>query len=295
MSFNIKQRLSEYAEKTEFALEKYLSERSANVDEKLLEAMRYSALGGGKRIRAFLVFSFAKMFGANEEAAAPFACAVEMIHAYSLIHDDLPCMDDSDMRRGKPACHKKFGEAIALLAGDALLTHAFEVAASNKNVSDKSACLAVQELSKLASHKGMCSGQAFDLEGTVDSYENLCRLYSLKTGDLIEAACKLGYYAACDNPDSKIMNDISSYAQSIGLAFQIHDDILDVVGDAETVGKPVGNDAKNDKKTVLAFKSLNEAYEIENDLTIKAVNSISEYADSDDPCQLAVYLMTRKK
>ena len=294
MAFNIKQKLSECAEKTEFALESYFADSSSS-DPKLFEAMKYSVLAGGKRIRAFLVLSFAKMFGADEKSAMPFACAVEMVHAYSLIHDDLPCMDDSDIRRGKMSCHKKYGEATALLAGDALLTYAFEVCASNKNVSDKSVRLAVCELAKMSAHTGMCAGQSFDLEGSVDSYESLCRLYSMKTGDLIQASCLLGYFAACDEPDPKIVDDISTYAQSIGLAFQIHDDILDVTGDIETVGKPVGNDAKNDKKTILAFKTINEVSELENSLTIKAINSISDYTDSDDPCQLAVWLMSRKK
>ena len=187
MAINIVKSLSDCAEITENRLEMIFSENKGD-DETLCEAMKYSVLSGGKRIRAFLVLSFAKMFGGSIEAALPFACAVEMIHAASLIHDDLPCMDDSDLRRGVPSCHKKFGEAIALLAGDALMLYAFSVCASNTNVSDKSVRLATDVLSRFSSHTGMCGGQAIDLRSSCKSYEELKLLYSLKTSNLIEAS-----------------------------------------------------------------------------------------------------------
>ncbi len=294
MAINIVKSLSDCAEITENRLEKIFSDNTGN-DMTLCEAMKYSVLSGGKRIRAFLVLSFAKMFGGSIEAALPFACAVEMIHASSLIHDDLPCMDDSDMRRGVPSCHKKFGEAMALLAGDALMLYAFSVCASNSGVSDRSVRLATDALSRLSSHMGMCGGQAIDLKASCESYEELKLLYSLKTSDLIEASCLLGYYAACDEPKQSVLDDIHTYAECVGLAFQIHDDILDVTGDASVLGKPTGADLKNDKKTVFAYKSLKEAEALETELTVSAVNAISDYADSDGPCQLAVWLLTRKK
>ena len=294
MPINIANSLADCAEITENKLEMIFA-NAAGEDETLAEAMKYSVLSGGKRIRAFLVLNFAKMFGASVEAALPFACAVEMIHAYSLIHDDLPCMDDSDLRRGVPSCHKKYGEATALLAGDALLTYAFSVCASNAKVTDKSVRLAVDTLSRLASHIGMCGGQAIDLRSSCGSYDELMLLYSLKTSKLIEASCLLGYFAACDEPKQNVLDDIHTYAECVGLAFQIHDDILDVTGDSALLGKPTGIDAKNDKKTIFAFKTLKEAEELETELTVNAVNSVSDYADSDGPCQLAVWLLTRKK
>ncbi len=294
MPINIVKSLSDCAEITENHLEKIFSE-AHGVDETLCEAMKYSVLSGGKRIRAYLVLSFAKMFGGSIEAALPFACAVEMIHAASLIHDDLPCMDDSDLRRGVPSCHKKFGEAMALLAGDSLMLYAFSVCSSNTNVSDKSVRLATDTLSRLSSHIGMCGGQAIDLRSSCISFDELKLLYSLKTSNLIEASCLLGYYAACDEPRQNVLEDIHTYAECVGQAFQIHDDILDVTGDSSVLGKPTGIDEKNGKKTVFAYKTLKEAETLETELTVNAVNAISDYADSDGPCQLAVWLLTRKK
>ncbi len=286
--------LRETAEKVERALVEYLSETYAG-DTVTAEAMAYSTLGGGKRIRAFLVLEFAKMFGASEEAAMPYACALECIHAYSLIHDDLPCMDDDDLRRGKPSCHIKFGEAQALLAGDGLLTLAFELCASNRFVSHKSARLAVSELAREAGAMGMVGGQTLDLANEVSGYGDLRKIYLLKTGALIRAACLLGYFAACDKPTEREIKNLSLYAEAIGLAFQIHDDILDVKSSTETLGKTVGSDAKNDKKTVLAFLSLKEAEEEETLLTLLAVEAISDYTESELLCKLAIWLLARQK
>lgn len=293
MGFNVVNELNSAVEKVESALEAYYSSNKAT--EKLTDAMKYSLLGGGKRIRAFLTLSFAKMYGATEEAAIPFACAVEMIHAYSLIHDDLPCMDNDDMRRGKPSCHIKFGEATALLAGDSLLTQAFEVCALNDKVSALSSVNAVRILSSLAGYKGMCGGQEIDLSDKVESYEELVYLHSLKTSALIKAACLLGLYAAVDVPNSEDVEAISEYADCLGLAFQIQDDILDVTGTSEELGKPIGSDSKNDKKTVLAFMSLEDARVASVELTTRAISAIARCPDSTAPAELALWLLSRKK
>ena len=298
MLIDIKQILDETAGKVEVALDacfERFSAARADAPSELLEAMKYSVLGGGKRIRAFLVLHTAKMFGGDEAAAMPYACALEMLHAYSLIHDDLPCMDDDDIRRGRPSCHKKFGEAVALLAGDSLLTLAFEIISTNDKVSDRSARLAAAALSGLAGYRGMCGGQELDLSEKVSSYEELKYLHSLKTGALIRAAVLLGLYAADDAPSDDTVKDLSVYAESIGLAFQIHDDILDVTSDTETLGKPVGSDEKNGKKTVLSFMGIRDAEEEENRLTLSAVEVLSDYPGSEALSQLAVWLMTREK
>ncbi len=293
MFVDISEKLTSVANKVETALEACFSgiEPIGN----LTDAMKYSLLGGGKRIRAFLTLSFAEMYGADAEAAMPFACALEMIHAYSLIHDDLPSMDNDDMRRGKPSCHKKFGEATALLAGDALLTMAFEVCAANEKVSCKARAIAVKTLASLAGHSGMCGGQEIDLAENAETFGMLTKLHLLKTGALIKAACLLGLYAADDSPDETTVNNISEYADCLGVAFQIHDDILDVTGDSTTLGKPVGSDAKNDKKTVLTFMTLEEAGELEYNLTRKAMAAVAECPDNELPAQLAVWLLSRKK
>ena len=293
MNFDIVNELNEHAARIEEALEGCFPEKDSIGG--LTEAMKYSVLGGGKRIRAFLTLTFAKMFGADEKAAMPFACALEMVHAYSLVHDDMPCMDDDDMRRGKPACHKKFGEATALLAGDSLLTLAFEVCASNQYVSPKSVTLAVKTLANLAGYAGMCGGQEIDLCESAESFDRLTTLHLLKTGALIKASCLLGLYAATDTPDPETVEKISVYADSLGIAFQIHDDILDVISDSETLGKPVGSDEKNDKKTVLSFMSLDEAVELERDLTNKSIAAVEGFSHSEIPTQLALWLLSRKK
>lgn len=294
MSLPIEEKLAECAAKVEAALDEYLSAEYVG-ETGLTEAMRYSTMGGGKRIRAFLVLETAKLFGGSEAAAIPFACALEMIHAYSLIHDDLPCMDNDELRRGKPTCHIRFGEANALLAGDSLLTYAFEVCASNKYVSDRAIRLAVTELARQAGTLGMTGGQYIDLGLAVADYDELKQLHMMKTSALIKAACLLGYYAACDTPTEENIRHLSLYAEAIGLAFQIHDDVLDVKSDTATLGKTVGSDAKNGKKTVLEFMSLADAEEEETLLTMLAIESVSDFIGSEVLCRLALWLLSRKK
>ena len=277
-------------------LEKIYPETSG-IASVLYEAERYSLLAGGKRVRAALAIETCKMLGGDVEAAIPFAAAVEMIHTYSLIHDDLPCMDDDDMRRGKPTNHKVFGETIALLAGDSLLTGAFEAAASNRAVSAETAMKAVAYLSGCAGRYGMVGGQIMDLEGEKKTLtlEQLLKLHSMKTGALISAASVLGALAAGVSLTDPRMQDVVTYAENIGLAFQIVDDILDCTGNAEELGKNVGVDAEHQKNTFMSFYTVKEAQYYADRLTEEAVQALKKYPDSDILCSLAKWLATRKK
>ena len=281
-------RLSDAAEFIENALNKRISELRAG---EMCEAMSYSVLGGGKRIRAFLTLEFCKMFGGEASDAEAYACAVEMVHAYSLIHDDMPCMDNDDMRRGKPSCHKSFGETIALLAGDALLTYAFETAADGKN----NAINAVSVLAKSAGALGMCRGQELDLLCECHNYNELENLHNLKTGALINAAATLGYLASGAEITEDNLNKIKNYALSVGLAFQIIDDLLDVRSTAEELGKPIGSDTKNGKKTVLSYMSEEQADKIAMELSIAASKVFESMENSDVVCKLPLYLLSRTK
>ena len=292
--------LSETANIVEDELKQYMS---VSCDNGLLEPMSYSLLAGGKRIRPFIVIEayrlFAKEF--NIKAALPFACALEMIHTYSLIHDDLPCMDNDSMRRGKPTNHVVFGEAEALLAGDTLLTYAFEVLGSNIYVSDKSVRLATLALSKCAGFSGMAGGQMIDLGSgdNIESFGELCNMHSLKTGALIRCAMLLGYYAATDEPCCDVVKDLEEFATKIGIAFQVRDDILDVISDEATLGKPTGSDEKNNKKTSISFMSVDEAQKLVDSLTNEAISIIDKYYDKGCTAKslvdLAQYMVGRNK
>lgn len=229
------------------ALEKLLSHGECEYSV-VTDAMKYSTMLGGKRIRPTVVLEFTKTCGGCIDAAVKYACALEMIHTYSLIHDDLPCMDDDDMRRGQPSCHIKYGYANALLAGDALLTYAFSIVAGNDSASDEQNIKAVKILADYAGFDGMIGGQVMDLyfEGKPTTTEILTKINKLKTGALIVAAAKLGCIAA--NANDEQLNAAVNYAECIGKAFQIVDDILDLVGDEKKLGKPVGSDSENNKK-----------------------------------------------
>ena len=250
-------------------------------DNGLGKIMEYSLVSGGKRIRPFIVIESCRLFDRdfNIEKALPYACALEMIHTYSLIHDDLPCMDNDDLRRGKPTSHKMFGEAQALLAGDTLLTYAFEVLSSNKYTSDKSIRLATQALARCAGFAGMAGGQMIDLSSqeNISTFEELKFMHSLKTGALIRCAVLLGYFAACDVPDKDVIADLELYATNLGIAFQIRDDILDRISSSEELGKPVGSDDKNGKTTSLTFMSVEEAQNMVESMTSDAINAIKKY------------------
>ncbi len=282
------------AKLTEHALHGYLSANDNQIGE-LLDAERYTVFAGGKRIRPALVIEFCRLFGGDERAALPFAAAVEMIHSYSLIHDDLPCIDDDALRRGRPTCHKVYGEAVALLAGDALLTYAFEITAQNRHVSEQVAASAVVALAKAAGSFGMVGGQIIDLLGerTELDFGTLLRLHRLKTGALIRASALLGCMAAeLDKDDRRTLAAIN-YAEKIGLSFQIIDDILDVTGDTKTLGKTSGNDADHNKTTFMTYFSPEDAKKYATELTEMAVAAISDYPGSEGLCALAYYLLDR--
>ena len=220
---------------------------------RLQEAMRYSLLAGGKRIRPVLVLEACRMCGGEVEKALPFACAVEMIHTYSLIHDDLPAMDNDDLRRGRPTNHKEFGEAAAILAGDALLTEAF-FALSQAELPPDRIVQAVACLSAQAGHLGMVGGQALDMEEKKRTVPELEQLQSLKTGALLQAAAELGCIAAGGTPQQR--QGLRVYAEKLGRAFQIRDDMLDVMGEQAQLGKPIGSDAELGKSTFAALLGL---------------------------------------
>lgn len=293
---NVENALNLCAGQVSEALKNYLTPSDPRC-EMLYDAMRYTAMSAGKRIRPYLTMEFCRMLGGSEKAALPFACAVEMIHNYSLIHDDLPCMDNDDFRRGKPTNHKIYGETTALLAGDTLLTDAFGVCVSNPYVSATSARLATFYLSRAAGGVGMAGGQMIDTaaDGKLESREALEHMYRLKTGALISAASILGVYAATDIPSPELLADAEAYSYCIGLAFQFIDDVLDVTADAEEFGRPIGSDDKNQKTTILAFMSVDEAIEKVRSLTAKAIAAISKYPNSENLIELANYLVTRRK
>lgn len=239
---NLSERITENAALIEKAMEKYLAGTGRRY-EILIDSMRYSAYAGGKRIRPFLTLEFCRMLGGNVGAALPYACAIEMIHTYSLIHDDLPCMDNDDYRRGKLTNHKVFGESTAVLAGDALLTAAFETLANSGAGADIIAGT-VKTLAVAAGELGMVGGQVLDLaaeEETPDA-EHIYTLQDLKTGALIRAACCCGVVAG--HGSAAQYEAAARYATALGLAFQIRDDMLDVLGDAKTIGKAVHVDEK---------------------------------------------------
>lgn len=247
----------------------------------LISSMQYSAYAGGKRIRPFLTLAFAKMLGGAVEAALPYACAIEMIHTYSLIHDDLPCMDNDDERRGKPTNHIVYGETTALLAGDALLTYAFQIAAENPDTPDRNA-EAVSLLARNAGFDGMIGGQALDLMGEKEelSYELFLQMNRLKTGCLIKTACLLGCLAAGYRNGSDAYRAAETYAEKVGLAFQIEDDLLDA-------------GTEDHKTTFLTFMTEEEARQKIATLTEEAIAAVSSYKNCEVLLDFARYLSLR--
>lgn len=260
------------------------------------DAMRYSVDGGGKRIRPVLLLESCRLCGGDVKDALDFACALEMIHTYSLVHDDLPCMDDDDMRRGKPACHVAFGEATAVLAGDALLTQAF-FAAANSEAAKKNPARALEAIALLAKYagaEGMIGGQAVDLqsEGKTIALSRLQTMDSLKTGALMRAACEIG--AVLAGADDEKRTALVRYAEAIGQAFQIVDDILDVTSDEQTLGKPIGSDAAQQKSTYVSLLGLDRARSAAQECTAAAVDALNVFGeDAAFLRSLAENLMTR--
>ena len=294
---NFEETLKRCAQKTNRYLEECYC--SSDTDLSLIfDAEKYSLLSGGKRIRAYLVFELCQILGGGEAQAAPFACAVEMVHAYSLIHDDLPCMDNDDYRRGKPTNHKVYGEAIAVLAGDALLTKAFETIASNQEVQPKYRAEATLLLAKLAGDCGMVGGQVLDIKAEEKSeaaLSDLQKIHRLKTGAMIKASALLGCLASGKDVNEHFLNDVVKYTENIGVAFQIIDDVLDVVGDSVLLGKNVGSDADNSKLTYMSFYTVEEALKLAKELTDEAIEIISKYQNTENLVALAEYLLERKK
>lgn len=261
-----------YLDEINSALKEYLPA----ADDVVSQAMRYSVENGGKRIRPALLLEFCRVGGGDYKKAVPFACALEMIHTYSLIHDDLPCMDNDDFRRGKPSCHIAFGEEYALLAGDALLTLAFETAMKS-NLSAEITVKAAKELAKAAGVMGMVGGQVLDLqnEGKKVGVSDLQKTDELKTGELIRAACVLG--CVCAGADDKKIAAAEKYAHDIGIAFQIVDDILDVTSDEETLGKPIGSDEENQKSTYVSLLGIEKSRKTAEELTLNAQKALDAF------------------
>ena len=289
--------LKRYHAMVQSSIGSFLPEENA-APRTILEAMAYSLLGTGKRVRAVLMLAFYEFCGGTEtEKALPFAAALEMIHAYSLAHDDLPCMDNDDMRRGKASSHIVFGEANALLAGDGLLTLAFETMATPENVAafgaEKVLC-AIKALANAAGATGMVGGQVMDLEneGVEVSAEELINTDEKKTGALICAAADIGCILAGGTDD--IRNAANEYAAKMGLAFQVVDDILDKIGDEATLGKPIGSDEEQEKSTYVTVYGLEKAQETAKHLTEEAVSAIGRVnGDSLFLCELVKFLCNR--
>ncbi len=270
----------------------FLSETPAPYHE-LQEAMRYSLLSGGKRIRPVLTAAFAQLFGGAWEKAVPFGCALELVHTYSLIHDDLPCMDDDDLRRGKPTCHKVYGETLAVLAGDALQPEAFAILAAAEGMSAEQRLDAVAVLSRAAGADGMVAGQVLDTQGLEQDEEGLRLMVSLKTGAMICAAAELGCVAANASPEQR--QAAITYAREIGLAFQIRDDMLDVIADQAEFGKPIGSDREEGKITFVDVLGLAGCEQAVKDCTAAAKAAIASYPNSEFLLELADHLADRRK
>ena len=263
----------------------------------LYDAMYYSLLAGGKRIRPVLLLETCRLCGGDTAQVLLFAGAVEMIHTYSLIHDDLPCMDDDDLRRGRPTNHKVYGEATAVLAGDGLLTAAFEwMLDPSVNLPPERVLEAAGILAQAAGAQGMVGGQVLDMagEGHAMGLTEVEELQRLKTGALIRAAAEMGCVLAGGSQEQR--KAVCCYAERIGLAFQIQDDILDVVGDEATLGKPVGSDAKSEKNTFVTLKGLEACRQLVEKLTAEAVDALSIFGTEGAAlCWLARSLASREK
>jgi len=266
-------------------------------ERQVSEAMYYSLINGGKRLRPFLVCQTAKLFNVPETISFPVAASLEMLHTYSLIHDDLPAMDNDDFRRGKPTCHKQFDEATAILAGDGLLTYSFEILSSAPGISDKTKIKLIELLSKRAgAFNGMIAGQMLDLQTDktpeLSNEQVIKHIEEMKTGCLIAYACQAG--AILGNASNEEYNIITDYARKIGIAFQISDDILDVIGDSKLMGKTLGKDEKQGKLTFVSLYGLDKAKSIAEELISDAQKIISIFDnDTSDLHDLADFIINR--
>jgi geranylgeranyl diphosphate synthase type II len=279
----------------ESELKNLLPENTA-LSAKLCEAMNYSLLAGGKRLRPILLMAAADAVGSSGKKFLRSACALEMIHTYSLIHDDLPAMDNDDYRRGKLTNHKVFGDGIAVLAGDALLTAAFEVLSGQKDASVQKILYVIAEMSKAAGPNGMVGGQVIDLlsEDKKIGMETLQQMHMAKTGALFLAAIRCG--AILGEASEEQLAALSLYAEKFGLAFQITDDILDVTGSLDKIGKPVGSDERNHKSTYVTLTSLDSAKRLAEDTVKEALNALAIFGNEADFLrEIVQYLITRDK
>ncbi len=257
----------------------------------IIEAMWYSLMAGGKRIRPVLTLEFCRICGGNIDNSLSAACALEMIHTFSLIHDDLPCMDNDDMRRGKPSCHKAYGEAQALLAGDALLNLAYEIISRDENITPEIKVAVISELSKQVGINGMIGGQVIDTTYTGELNEKtILQMYSMKTSALLKSACKIGCIAAGAD---KMLEYADIYAEKLGLAFQIIDDILDIAGDEQTLGKPIGSDKECGKTTFASLVGIEKAKFKAKQLTDDAIFVLDKFSDNEFLKELTIYLLKR--
>ena len=263
----------------EDALGRFLPDAAA-VPARLHEAMRYTTLGGGKRVRPLLAYAAGELFGASEDAVARAACAVEMIHVYSLVHDDMPCMDDDALRRGKPTVHVAYDEATALLVGDALQAQAFEVLAGAQDVAPARQVTMLRLLAEAAGTRGMCGGQAIDLDsvGLSLSLEELERMHQLKTGAMLRVSVLLGALAGREL-SSQEMEALKDYARAIGLAFQVVDDVLDATADSATLGKTAGKDAAANKPTYVSILGLEESRALAEQLRQQAHAALAPFGE----------------
>lgn len=277
------------------AIEQYL-EGLFSTDKpygRLQEAMRYSLLSGGKRIRPVLTLELARLGGIDWHLALPYACALELVHTYSLIHDDLPCMDDDDLRRGKPTCHKAYGETLAVLAGDALQPEAFRLIAEAPCMSAESRVEAIRVLSHAAGADGMVAGQVIDTLCGVSTQQELTGMYRLKTGVMISAAAELGCVAS--GMPAAMRQQAIAFADELGLAFQIRDDMLDVIGNADEFGKPIGSDKDEGKVTYVDRLGLDDCGKLVHELTERAVSAVSDLDRDGFLTALAESLTERTK
>lgn len=296
MTENNKLLMQAYIEKIEDKLAEFTQDKP-EIQGIVSEAMEYSLSAGGKRLRPILMLEFYRMCGGNDlDSILEIACSVELIHTYSLIHDDLPCMDDDDFRRGKPSCHKAFPEDIALLAGDALNTLAFEViseAAIAGKIPAEKAVMLISVLSKAAGKDGMVGGQVIDLqtENEEIDIQTLNLLQSKKTGALIEAACVMGVILS---GKFEFIPAAADYAQAVGRAFQIVDDILDVTGTFEELGKPIGSDVDQHKNTYVTLLGLERSQQIAKQLTVQALSSLSQFSNNEFLYELTNDLLERR-
>lgn len=265
-------------------------------ETKVMEAMRYSALAGGKRLRPFLTVESAKLFGVNPDVAMLTAAAIEFVHTYSLVHDDLPAMDNDDFRRGKPSCHKQFGEAAAILAGDALLTYAFEVLSHPSVHADPNVrCELIRSLARASGVRGMVGGQMMDLDAEHQDMtaDEVIRLQRLKTGELFAVSCEVG--AVLGKAPEAMRARLARYAHDMGLAFQITDDLLDEEGTRTQTGKGVKKDKAAGKATLISVLGIERAREQSQTLAKQAIEHLSAFDNRADSLRaLASYVVTRK-